>query len=478
MEKTKSLFVLLFLWVGLLPLSAQSVTIIKEMEQQPLASVLAMYKNEFGSFEKPKMDDTFPFAVIRMHLEGDAHDVRAAKERLTLYMGQQTGVESRVTTYSNQILFLVPARRPYIYIDCGDGCEQVLLSNMQKLKSNCVYDCTVRFRPEKETDNTQEVAQHDFLLEVSPTNAIVEVVVNGEKQSWALDNNGYVEKTLREGSYFYSITADNYVTHEGTFSVSSTATFQKITLRPAFGYLSIDGIEGDMASITHQETSQTIHIQSLPINNLQCDTGVYVLNIDRDKYYYQDTITILSGEHLSVNPVDFQKKKTKINTFVVAEVGYSFAPQLGYGGMVGQMYNGLGWYVKGRSNFEFGTHATNGLVCEQGGLINGELPFYSGRTVAKEWLINAGFVVDFLGKKRMQYKNNMIGLYAGVGYGQRELLWEKVNGDWVKYNPTSANGVSVGAGVIGSIAGVTLTAGVNTIQFKYLEMEFGIGYAF
>ena len=203
-----------------------------------------------------------------------------------------------------------------------------------------------------------------------------------------------------------------------------------------------------------------------------------MLNIDRDKYYYQDTIAILSGEHLSVNPVDFQKKKTKINTFVVAEVGYSFAPQLGYGGMVGQMYNGLGWYVKGRSNFEFGTYATNGLVCEQGGLINGELPFYSGRTVAKEWLINAGFVVDFLGKKRMQYKNNMIGLYAGVGYGQRELLWEKVNGDWVKYNPTSANGVSAGAGVIGSIAGVTLTAGVNTIQFKYLEMEFGIGYTF
>jgi hypothetical protein len=111
-------------------------------------------------------------------------------------------------------------------------------------------------------------------------------------------------------------------------------------------------------------------------------------------------------------------------------------------------------------------------------LINGALPFYSGRTAAKEWLFNAGFVVDFLGKKRMQYKNNMIGLYVGAGYGMRELLWEKRNGDWVKYNPTSASGVSAGAGVIGSVAGVTLTAGVNTIQFKYLEIEFGIGYTF
>ena len=477
MKKTKLLLTLLCLWAGLLPALAQSVTITREMQQVQMASVLAMYKNEFGSFEKPDMSDTFPFAVIRMHLEGNAHDVKAAKERLTLYMGQQTGVESRVTTYSNQILFLVRSRRPMIFIDCGDGCEQVLLSNMQKLKSNCLYDCTVRFRVEKKNDSSNELSEYDFLLEVTPTDAIVEVVVNGEKQVWALDS-GRVEKTLQEGSYFYSIVAEDYATQEGTFNVSSTETFRKIDLRPAFGYLTINGTEEDMASITHQETRNVIAIESLPISDLQCDTGVYVLEIDRDKYYYRDTITISSGEQLTVSPIDFQKKKPRINTFVVAEAGYAFAPQWGFGGMVGQMYNGLGWYVKGRSNFQFGHHATNGLVCEQGGLINGELPFYSGRTAAKEWLINAGFVVDFLGKKRMQYKNNMIGLYVGAGYGMRELLWEKSNGDWVKYNPTSASGVSAGAGVIGSVAGVTLTAGVNTIQFKYLEIEFGIGYTF
>ena len=477
MKKTKLLLTLLCLYVGIIPAMAQSVTITKEMQQVQMANVLAMYKNEFGSFEKPALSDPFPFAVIRMHLEGNAHDVKAAKERLTLYMGQQTGVEARVTTYSNQILFLVRSRRPMIFIDCGDGCEQVMLSNMQKLKSNCLYDCTVRFRVEKESDSSNELSEYDFLLEVTPADAIVEVVVNGEKQVWALDS-GRVEKTLQEGSYFYSIVAEDYATQEGTFNVSSTETFRKIDLRPAFGYLTINGTAEDMASITHQETRNVIAIESLPISDLQCDTGIYVLEIDRDKYYYRDTITISSGEQLTVSPIDFQKKKPRINTFVVAEAGYAFAPQWGFGGMVGQMYNGLGWYVKGRSNFQFGHHATNGLVCEQGGLINGELPFYSGRTAAKEWLVNAGFVVDFLGKKRMQYKNNMIGLYVGAGYGMRELLWEKSNGDWVKYNPTSASGVSAGAGVIGSVAGVTLTAGVNTIQFKYLEIEFGIGYTF
>ncbi len=151
MKKAKLLFTLLCLLLGLQPMAAQSVKITKELTQVQMASVLALYKNEFGSFEKPDMSDTFPFAVIRMHLEGNAHAVTAAKERLTLYLGQMFGVESRVTTYSNQILFLVRARRPYIYIDCGDGCEPKLLSAGQQLRSNCVYDCTVRYIPAGET---------------------------------------------------------------------------------------------------------------------------------------------------------------------------------------------------------------------------------------------------------------------------------------------------------------------------------------
>ena len=151
MKKEKLLLALLCTWGGMLPLAAQSVKITKELTHVQMASVLAMYKNEFGTFEKPALDDTFPFAVIRMHLEGNAHAVSASKERLTLYLGQQFGVESRVTTHSNQILFLVRARRPYIYIDCGDGCEPKLLSGGQQLRSNCLYDCTVRYTPAGET---------------------------------------------------------------------------------------------------------------------------------------------------------------------------------------------------------------------------------------------------------------------------------------------------------------------------------------
>lgn len=156
MKKTKLLVTLMCIWMGLLPLAAQSVTITKELELNPYASAVVMFKNQFGKWEKPDLNDTFPYAVIRMRLEGNETEVRKAKERLTLYMGQLTAVVDRYTENSNEILFLVPARRPAIYIDCGDGCEQLLLSDMQQLRSNGVYYCTVHYQQSKEVIALEE----------------------------------------------------------------------------------------------------------------------------------------------------------------------------------------------------------------------------------------------------------------------------------------------------------------------------------
>ena len=152
MRKTKIIVTLLCFWLGLMPLAAQSVTIVKDFAQVPMASVLAMYKNQFGKWEKPDLDITFPYAVVRMHLEGSGREVTMAKQTLTLYMGTQTAVLDRYAENSNEILFLIPARRPTVYVDCGDGCDRVLLVENQQLQPNSVYDCTVRFVPEKLND--------------------------------------------------------------------------------------------------------------------------------------------------------------------------------------------------------------------------------------------------------------------------------------------------------------------------------------
>ena len=164
----KTLFTII-VWLFGLSTFAQTLTVTKEFTLVPNSSVLAMYKNQFGKWEKPDMDDTFPYAVIRMRLEGNAREVTMAKQRLTLYLGTQTAVVDRYAENSNELLFLVPARRPTIYIDCGDGCDKVLLMENQQLQSNRVYDGVVHFVPEeidKENVDREELKK-ELLAELS-----------------------------------------------------------------------------------------------------------------------------------------------------------------------------------------------------------------------------------------------------------------------------------------------------------------------
>ena len=164
-----------------------------------------------------------------------------------------------------------------------------------------------------------------------------------------------------------------------------------------------------------------------------------------------------------------------IKTLIMGEVGYTTTPQLSYGVMIGQMYKGIGWFVNGRSNFNFITPAD--VVCDATGSIDGVVPFYTGKTSTMHFLVNGGLMVNFL-EWSSTNKFNTFGMYIGAGYGLREYQLETTHGVKVKYAPTSPNGVSGTVGLFGSIYGVTLNVGVSTIAFKNLEVEVGIGYMF
>lgn len=172
---------------------------------------------------------------------------------------------------------------------------------------------------------------------------------------------------------------------------------------------------------------------------------------------------------------EYYAQNAKIKTLVMGQVGYSVAPQVNYGVMIGQMYKGIGWYVSGRSNFQF--NAPTELACDKQGYIDGERPFYTGNTSTTHYAVNAGFMMNVL-EKITKNKFNTLGFYVGAGYGKRELQWETTDGLWVKHRPTSYTGFGGNIGVWGSIYGVTLNIGLNTINFKYVEVEAGIGYMF
>jgi hypothetical protein len=177
----------------------------------------------------------------------------------------------------------------------------------------------------------------------------------------------------------------------------------------------------------------------------------------------------------ALSSYDYYTQNAKVKTLVMGQVGYSVAPQLSYGGMIGQMYNGIGWYANFRSNFNF--MAKTNLECDEKGAINREVPFYTGNKQSSHLVITGGFMMNFL-EKTAKNKFNTFGMYVGGGYGKRELQWEILGGKWVKYAPTSSIGFSGNFGLFGSVSGLTFSVGFNTIKFEYVDVVVGVGFMF
>ncbi len=81
----RNAFCIVMLLCAALTAGAQTLDVKQSFQPIPNSSVLASYKNQFGSWEQ---GDSFPYAVIRVALEGNANEVMAAKQLLHLDMGE------------------------------------------------------------------------------------------------------------------------------------------------------------------------------------------------------------------------------------------------------------------------------------------------------------------------------------------------------------------------------------------------------
>lgn len=380
----KTLFTTIVLLFGLSTF-AQTLTVTKEFTLVPNSSVLAMYKNQFGKWEKADLDDTFPYAVIRVALEGDAKNVNSAKKKLGLYLGTQRTVVDMNIDEDNVMLFLIPSGAGHVELRCGDGCTPQIIIDLPRLRSNMVYSGKVHFMPAEGTE-------------------VVEVV----------DKEQLKKELFAE---FASMLQEQQV---------AQTPEPKVAEQPA----------------------QTI--------------------VDESTVVKEDADSLSSYQRYSQN--------AKIKTMLLGQIGYSVAPQLSYGAMIGQMYKGYGWYVSGRSNFSFDA-PTIIASCDENGMIDGVKPFFSGNTHITHFAIHGGFMMNFL-EKVTKNKFTTLGAYVGGGYGKRQLVAETANGEWIKYAPTSHNGFAANVGLFGSVAGVTLNVGLSTINFKYMDLELGVGFMF
>ena len=191
------------------------------------------------------------------------------------------------------------------------------------------------------------------------------------------------------------------------------------------------------------------------------------------------------GRFKAQNVVFSVKALAPWRTFVLAEGAVSPMPfQPSAGLMVGAVSR-AGFYVKGRTGFQFGNSMgtlfspSDGIYQAHIGdedtyLIDAEMPYYlTNNRKQMFWVADAGAIV------RAYYKDDiMLYVYAGAGYGVRQLLLQNYSNEWLKYVPTSYSGISAELGFMMAYKHFAFTAGVNTISFKYMDIQLGLGYIF
>lgn len=67
---------------------------------------------------------------------------------------------------------------------------------------------------------------------------------------------------------------------------------------------------------------------------------------------------------------------------------------------------------------------------------------------------------------------------VGIGYGNRTLRWETVEGKWYRNTAFSQQGIDLSAGAQLHWRGFAASLEAVTTQFQNIELKIGIGYVF
>lgn len=166
--------------------------------------------------------------------------------------------------------------------------------------------------------------------------------------------------------------------------------------------------------------------------------------------------------------------------------GYAFSIESPYGITVGGMAGQLGWYVRFKTNMSFLNYAyecnNDGALTDFAGTSESYRPDISKKNKVNSFQATAGMLVKC---------NSWLYLSMGLGYGQRELLHPFVlhskdnyydeNAQrklWAKNMDSSYTGIAAEADLLCRWHAFFVSAGCNTINFKYIDLNAGVGMFF
>lgn len=169
-------------------------------------------------------------------------------------------------------------------------------------------------------------------------------------------------------------------------------------------------------------------------------------------------------------PAPSAPAKRQIPVSIPVHASFSCFPEPSYGLMLGVLKkdSGAGAYIRILSNF---TPLTTSYDCLQDGSYKDGTVWTSGKQ--KRQILRLGAGAQFrIGKSGLRF-------YAGAGYGSITTAWEDVDkNDWIRVTDLSPKGLSLEAGVIYPLHRLELAAGISTIAFSQLGLDFSIGLRF
>ena len=176
----------------------------------------------------------------------------------------------------------------------GEHLLKVVYGGASPEQTINIHSGSISFR--QDINIASAIPQH-VVFKLSPTDALIEI--DGNPVYGAVENDGYVDKLLKSGSYTYTVSAPNYYTQTGVIVVRDQKITQEVTLKPAFGYLKTDSKELEGAAIYVDGK----YIGKHPINAHQLPSGEHQVRILKPKYRsFDSTVVIKDSEFTTLAP--------------------------------------------------------------------------------------------------------------------------------------------------------------------------------
>ena len=170
-------------------------------------------------------------------------------------------------------------------IMAGSHNLRVEHGNLKSSQEIFVSDTNIHFR-----SDIKEEEPHYVVIEVSPKDAIVKI--NGKEY---IPESGVVVTSLHNGTYSYSVSANNHHSESGTFVVNCKGIEEKfekhIELNPAYGWLQVSNFGALQDASVYVDGAL---VGTTPISKHQLPSGTHTVRITKRLYKSHEAKVVIS----------------------------------------------------------------------------------------------------------------------------------------------------------------------------------------